>query len=70
MPKTQHFSLQRIYASYIVAGQVNDENQATKMEEAIEASISMARHVENIVGSDAQISGQARRRLSNTVREE
>jgi len=81
MPKTQHFSLQpsetiifnaaaSIYASYIVAGQVNDENQATKMEEAIEASISMARHVENIVGSDAQISGQARRRLSNTVREE
>jgi len=81
MTKTYDFSLQpsetiifnaatKIYASYIVAGQVNDENQAIKMEEAVEASISMARHVENIVGSDAQISGQARRRLSNTVREE
>jgi len=59
-----------IYTSYIVAGQVTGENQAEKMKEAIAASISMARHVETIVESDAQISGEARQRLSNTVREE
>jgi len=80
MTKTYDFSLQpsatiifeaaaNIYASYIVAGQITDENQAIKMEEAIEASISLARQVESIVGSDDQISGRARRRLSNTVRE-
>jgi len=38
--------------------------------EAITASISMARQVESVVGSDAQISGHARQRLSNTVAEE
>ena len=81
MSNTHHFSLQpsetvifqaatNIYASYIVAGQVTGENQAKKMKEAITASISMARHVESVVGSDAQISGQARQRLSNTVAEE
>ena len=81
MSKTHHFSLQpsetvifqaavNIYASYIVAGNVTDENQATKMKEAISASISMARHVENIIESDAQISGKERLHLSNTVIEE
>ena len=40
------------------------------MKEAITASISMARQIENVVGSDTQISGQARQRLSNTVAEE
>jgi hypothetical protein len=81
MSNTHHFSLQpseivifqaavNIYASYIVAGQVTGENQATKMKEAITASISMARQIENVVGSDTQISGQARQRLSNTVAEE
>ncbi|OHB77409.1 MAG: hypothetical protein A2Z25_01230 [Planctomycetes bacterium RBG_16_55_9] len=81
MSKTHHFSLQpsetvifqaaaNIYASYIVAGQVTDENQTEKMKEAIGASISMARNVQSVVDSDTQMSGQARRRLSNTVREE
>ena len=81
MSKTNYFNLQpsetailqaavNIYTSYIVIGQVTGENQAKKMKEAIAASISMARHVERIVESDAQISGQARQRLSNTVREE
>jgi len=81
MSKTHHFSLQpsetiifqaavNIYASYIVAGQVTSENQAKKMKEAISDSISMARHVENIIGSDTQISGNERRSLSNTIREE
>jgi hypothetical protein len=81
MSKTHDFSLQpsetvifqaatSIYASYIVAGQVTSENQAKKMKEAITASISMARKIENVVGSDAQISGEARRHLSNTVAEE
>jgi hypothetical protein len=81
MSKTHHFSLQptetvifeaavNIYASYIVAGQVTGENQATKMKEAIAASISMARHVENVIGSDTQISGNERLSLSDSVREE
>jgi hypothetical protein len=81
MSKTHHFSLQpsetaifqaavNIYASYIVVGQVTDENQATKMKEAIAASIFMARHVENVIDSDAQISGKERLHLSNTVRGE
>ena len=81
MSKTQDFSLQpsetiifqaaaKIYASYIVAGQVTGENQAKKMKEAITASISLARQVEGIVSSDAQISGMARQCLSNTVAEE
>ena len=81
MSNTHHFSLQpsetaifqaavNIYTSYIVAGQVTDENQATKMKEAISASISMARHVENVIDSDAQISGKERLHLSNTVIEE
>jgi hypothetical protein len=81
MPKTHDFSLQpsesiifqaatKIYASYIVAGQVTGENQKEKMKEAIASSISMARQIENVVGSDSQISGQARQRLSDTVAEE
>jgi len=81
MSKTHDFSLQpsesiifqaaaKIYASYIVAGHVTDDNQAKKMKEAITASISLARQVESIVGSDAQISGLARQHLSNTVAEE
>jgi hypothetical protein len=81
MTKTHHFSLQpsesiifqaatNIYASYIIAGQVTGENQPEKTKEAITASISMARQIENVVGSDTQISGQARQRLSNTVAEE
>ena len=81
MSKTHDFSLQpsetiifqaaaKIYASYIVAGQVTGENQAKKMKEAIVASISLARQVEFIVGSDAQISGKERLHLSNTVIEE
>ena len=81
MSKTHHFSLQpsetvifqaaaNIYASYIVAGQVTGENKEKKMKEAIAASIFMARHVESVVASDAQISGHARQSLSNTVREE
>ena len=81
MSKTHHFSLQpsetailqaavNIYTSYIVAGQVTGENQAEKMKEAIAASISMARHVENVIGSDTQISGNERLSLSNTVIEE
>ena len=81
MSNAHHFSLQpsetvifqaavKIYASYIVAGQVTGENQATKMKEAISASISMARHVENVIGSDTQISGNERLSLSKTVIEE
>jgi len=81
MSKTHHFSLQpsetvifqaatNIYASYILAGQITGENEAKKMKEAITASISMARLVENVVGSDTQISGQERHHLSNTVVEE
>ena len=81
MSKKNYFNLQpsetaifqaaiNIYTSYIVAGQVTDENQTEKMKEAIADSISMARHVEKIVESDDQISGAARQRLSNTVREE
>jgi hypothetical protein len=81
MSKTHDFSLQpsetiifqaaaKIYASYIVTGQVTGENQAKKMKEAIVASISLARQVEFIVGSDAQISGKERQHLSNTVAEE
>jgi hypothetical protein len=81
MSKTHDFSLQpsetiifqvaaKIYASYIVTGQVTDDNQATKMKEAISASISMARHVENVIGSDTRISGKERQHLSNTVAEE
>lgn len=81
MTNTHYFNLQpsetailqaavNIYASYIVAGQVTSENQAKKMKEAVAASISMARHVENVVDSDAQISGKERQRLSNTVIEE
>ena len=81
MSKTNYFNLLpsetaifqaaiNIYTSYIVAGQVTGENQAEKMKEAIAASISMARQVEKLVESDAQISGEARKRLSNTVREE
>ena len=81
MSKTNYFNLQpsetvifqaavNIYTSYIVIGQVTGENQAKKMKEAIAASISMARHVERVVESDAQISGDARQHLSDTVREE
>jgi hypothetical protein len=81
MSKTHNFSLQpsetiifqaavNIYTSYIVAGQVTCENKAKKMKEAISDSISMARHVENVIGSDAQISGNERLSLSDTVREE
>jgi len=81
MSKKNYFNLQpsetaifqaavNIYTSYIVAGQVTDENQTEKMKEAIADSISMARYVEKIVESDDQISGEARQRLSNTVREE
>jgi hypothetical protein len=81
MSNTYHFSLQpsetvifqaavNIYASFIVAGQATGENQEKKMKEAIAASISMARHVENIIDSDAQISGKERLHLSNTVIEE
>ena len=81
MSQTHHFSFQpsetiifqaaaNIYASYIIAGQVTGENQDKKMKEAITASISLARRVQSIVDSDTQISGQARQRLSNTVREE
>ena len=81
MSKTHDFSLQpsesiifqaaaKIYASYIAAGQVTGENQEKKMKEAITASIYLARQVESIVGSDTQISGLARKRLSNTVAEE
>ena len=53
-----------------MAGQVTGENQEEKIKESIAASISMTRHVEIVVGSDDQISGHARQRLSNTVREE
>jgi hypothetical protein len=81
MSKTHDFSLQpsesiifqvaaKIYASYIAAGQATGENQEKKMKEAITASIYLARQVESIVGSDTQISGLARKRLSNTVAEE
>ena len=81
MSKTHDFSLQpsesvifqaaaKIYASYIVTGHVTGENKAKMMKEAITASISLARQVESIVSSDAQISGLARQRLSNTVAEE
>jgi hypothetical protein len=81
MSKTHYFNLLpsetailqaavNIYTGYIVAGQVNSENQAKKMKEAVAASISMARHVESIVESDAQMSGQERQHLSDTVREE
>ena len=81
MSKTNYFNLQpsetaifqaaiNIYTSYIVIGQVTGENQAKKMKEAIAASISMARHVENVIGSDTQISGNERLSLSDTVREE
>jgi len=81
MSETFHFSLQpsetiifqvaaNIYASYIAAGQVTDENQVIKIKEAITASISLANYVQSIVESDDQISDRARQRLSNTVREE
>jgi hypothetical protein len=81
MSKTNYFNLQpsetaifqaavNIYTSYIVTDQITSENQEQKMKEAIATSILMARHVEKIVESDAQISGEARQRLSNTVREE
>ena len=80
MSKTYHFSLQpsetvifkaaaNIFASYIVTGQVTSENQEQKIKEAIAASIFMARHVETVIESDAQISGKARQSLSDTIRE-
>ncbi len=61
MPKTHYISLQpseiaifqaaaNIYASYIAAGQVTDKNQAEIMKKAIAASISMAQHVDDLVG--------------------
>ena len=56
-----------------IGGETNYPNAMAlteKMKEAIGASISMARNVQSIVDSDTQMSGQARRRLSNTVREE
>ena len=68
MSKTYSFNLQQsetaifraaanIYASYIMAGQVTDDNQAEMMKKAIAASISIARHVDNVVQSDDEISG-------------
>ena len=70
MPKTRYFSLQpsetaifqaaaNIFASYIAAGQVTDENQAEMMKKAIAASISMAQYVEDIIISDNEMSGGA-----------
>ena len=67
MSKTHHFNLQpsetvifqaaaNIFASYIAAGQVTDENQAEMMEKAIAASISMAHHVDEVVISDKEMS--------------
>ena len=68
MPKTRYFSLQpsetaifqaaaNIFASYIAAGQVTDENQAEMMKKAIAASISMAQYVEDVIISDNEMSG-------------
>ena len=68
MSKTHYFSLQpsetaifqaaaNIFASYIAAGQVTDENQAEMMKKAIAASISMAHYVEEVVISDKEMSG-------------
>ena len=67
MSKTHYFSLRpsetaifqaaaNIFASYIAAGQVTDENQAEMMEKAIAASISMAHHVDEVVVSDKEMS--------------
>ena len=68
MSKTHYFSLRpsetaifqaaaNIFASYIAAGQVTDENQAEMMEKAIAASISMAHHVDEVVVSDKEMFG-------------
>ena len=69
MSKTHYFSLQpsetaifqaaaNIFASYIAAGQVTDENQAEMMKKAIAASISMAQYVEDVIISDNEISSE------------
>jgi len=69
MSKTHYFSLRpsetaifqaaaNIFASYIAAGQVTDENQAEMMKKAIAASISMAHYVEEVVISDNEMSGE------------
>ncbi len=47
-----------IFASYIAAGQVTDENQVEMMKKAIAASISMAHYVEEVVTSDNEMSGE------------
>jgi hypothetical protein len=68
MSKKHFFSLQpseaaifqaaaNVYASYVAAGRVTDDNEADMMRKAIGVSVSMARHVEEIVQSDNEITG-------------
>lgn len=68
MSKKHFFSLQpseaaifqaaaNVYASYVAARQVTDDNEADMMRKAIGVSVSMARHVEKIVQSDTEITG-------------
>ena len=66
MSKTHYFSLQPsemaifraaadIYAAYVAANQVRDENTADMMKKAISAAIAIGRHVEKVVQSDDEM---------------
>lgn len=66
MPETHYFSLQpselaifqaaaNIYAGYVAAGQVTAENDDAMMKKAIEAAISIADQVEEIIQSDNEM---------------
>jgi len=67
MSKKHFFSLQpseaaifraaaNIYAGYIVAGQITEDNAAEMMKKAVKASLLMARQVDSIVQSDDELS--------------
>lgn len=44
----------QIYAGYVAAGKVTDQNEQDLMKKAIQVSVILARNIENLIQSDGE----------------